>query len=84
MPLPSQPVTLTVEQLVDLNQKLSNVRHDVNNHLSLMTAAVEMIKFKPQVAERMMATLAEQPPRITTALAKFSAEFEQVFGITKT
>jgi hypothetical protein len=49
-----------------------------------MTAAVEMIKFKPQVAERMMATLAEQPPRITTALAKFSAEFEQVFGITKT
>ena len=68
---------------MDLNQKLSKVRHDINNHLSVITAAVEMIQFKPQAADRMMAALAEQPPKIATALAKFSTEFEQALGITK-
>jgi hypothetical protein len=83
MPLPSQPVTLTVEQIAELNCKLSNLRHDINNQLSLIMAAVELIRLKPQTAERMMATLAEQPPRIAAALVEFSGEFEQTFGITR-
>jgi hypothetical protein len=83
MPLPSQPVTLTVEQLDELNKKLSNMRHDINNHLSLIVAAVELLHHKPQLAERMMATLGEQPTKITQALSKFSAEFEHTLGITR-
>ena len=83
MALPIQPVTLTVEQLGELNRKLSTMRHDINNNLSLIMAAVELIRHKPQMIERMMATLAEQPPKITDALAKFSAEFERTFGITR-
>jgi hypothetical protein len=83
MPLPSQPVTLTVEQLADLNRKLSAARHDINNHLSLIIAASELIRHKPQTAERMMATLVEQPSKIAEILAKFSAEFEQALGITR-
>jgi len=83
MPLPSQPVTLTVEQLADLNRKFSTTRHDINNHLSLIIAAAELIRHKPQMAERMMATLVEQPPRIADSLAKFSAEFERALGITR-
>src|SRR5512144_382978 len=47
MGLPSQPVTLTVEQLDQLNRKLANMRHDINNTLSLIMAAVELIKCKP-------------------------------------
>ena len=34
-------------------------------------------------AARMCATLGEQPPKITNELAKFSAEFDRVIGITK-
>jgi len=83
MPLPSQPITLTVEQLAELNGKLSSMRHDINNQLSLIIAAVELIRHKPQMAERMMATLVEQPPRIADALVKFSAEFERALGITR-
>ena len=83
MPLPSQPVTLTVEQLADLNSKLSVMRHDINNQLSLIIAAVELIRHKPQTAERMLATLVEQPPKIADALARFSAEFERSLGITR-
>jgi hypothetical protein len=83
MPLPSQPVTLTVEQLADLSRKLSAVRHDINNHLSLIVAAAELIRHKPESAERMMTTLLEQPSKIADALRNFSAEFEQAFGITR-
>jgi len=83
MPLPSKPVTLTVQQLADLNTKLSAMRHEINNHLSLIIAAVELTRLQPQTAERMLATLVEQPPKIGDALVKFSAEFERALGITR-
>jgi len=81
--MPSQPVTFSVQQIEELNQKLSTMRHDINNHLSLIMAATELIRHKPHLAERMMVTLVEQPPKISAAIAKFSAEFEQAFGITR-
>ena len=83
MPLPSQPVTLTAQQVADLNSKLSAMRHDINNHLSLIIAAVDLIRHKPQTAERMLATLLEQPPKIAEALVKFSAEFEHTFRLPR-
>ena len=83
MLLPSQPVNLTVEQIAALNDKLSAMRHDINNHLSLIVAAVELIRLKPSTAERMMATLIEQPPRISECLRKFSDEFDRNLHITK-
>ncbi len=83
MPLPSQAITLSPEQVEELNRKLSNMRHDINNQLSLIMAAVELIHHKPQTAERMMATLSEQPPKIAAALVKFTAEFEQSLSITR-
>ena len=83
MVLPAAPVTLTVEEIDELNRKLSNLRHDINNHLSLILAAAELIRSKPQMADRMLHTATEQPPKITAALLKFSAEFEQALGITR-
>lgn len=83
MTLPSQPVTLAVSQIDQLNQQLSTLRHDINNQLSLMLAAAEVIRRKPEAAERMSATFEELPRKITEAMLKFSAEFERNFGITK-
>jgi cob(I)alamin adenosyltransferase len=84
MAAPSQPVTVSAEQLDELNKKLAALRHDINGSLSLIVAALEMIRFKPQTAERMMTTLAQQPPKIADHVAKFSAEFERTFGIGRT
>jgi hypothetical protein len=81
MRTPLQPVSLTVEQVQELSQRLSNLRHDINNHLSLIMAATELIRHKPQMADRMIITLNEQPPKITAAIASFSADFESAFGI---
>jgi len=83
MGLPIEPVTLTVEQLGELNRQLGNMRHDINNNLSLIVAAAELMRHKPAVAERMMTTLAEQPGKITAAINKFSTTFEQALGITR-
>jgi len=83
MILPNQPVTLAVSQIDQLNQQLSTLRHDINNQLSLMLAATEVIRRKPEAAARMSATFEELPRKITEAMLKFSAEFEKNFGITK-
>ena len=83
MGLPNQPVTLTVEEIDQLNRKLSTMRHDVNNTLSLMIAAIEVLRHKPEMTGKMVSTLIEQPPRIVQGLAKFSEEFEKTFGITR-
>ena len=83
MPLPTQPVTLTVEQIAELNRKLAAMRHDINNRLALVTAAVEIIRRKPDSAERMLNGLAEKPQQISEAIAQFSRELETALGITR-
>lgn len=83
MELPAQPVTLSVEQIAELNQKLANLRHDVNNKLSLILAAVDVTQYKPQLIERMTTTVAELPQKIIDALSGFSAEFERALGIKR-
>lgn len=83
MTSPDQPPVLTSQQIEELNKQLSNMRHDINNHLSLMMAAVELVRRKPEAAGRMATTLTEQPAKIGESMKKFSAEFEKAFGIKR-
>jgi len=83
MPLPNQPVTLTVEQIGELHKKLANLRHDVNNDLALVTAAVEIIRHKPESTERMLSGLSNKPQKIAEAVTQFSRELEIALGITR-
>ena len=83
MGVPNHPATLTPEQVAELNKQLSHMRHEVNNQLALAVAALELMKYRPEMRDKMLDTVAQQPPKITTEIAKFSAEFEKVFGITK-
>jgi prophage DNA circulation protein len=83
MPLPNQPVTLNVEQIAALTRKLAALRHDVNNNLALVTAAVEIIRRKPESTERMLTGLAEKPRKIAESVAQFASELEAALGITR-
>jgi len=83
MELPGQAVTLTVEQIAELNRKLADFRHDINNNLALIIAGVEVLKSKPHLAERMLATVSEQPPKMIASIAKFSADLDQALGIKR-
>ncbi len=83
MPPLNQPVTLTPAQVADLNSKLSTMRHEINNHLALIVAAVELIRLKPETTPRMMETIVGQPARTTASLLKFTTEFEKAMEITR-
>jgi prophage DNA circulation protein len=83
MPPPNRPVTLNAEQIGELNNKLAALRHDVNNNLALVAAAVEIIRRKPESAERMWSGLAEKPHKIAESVAQFSRELEKALGITR-
>lgn len=83
MTVPQQPVTLTPEQIADLNRKLSTMRHDINNNLAMMLAAAELVRLKPELSEKMLGRLIEQPSKITEQIKQFSAEFEKSLGITR-
>jgi len=83
MVLPTQPVALSVEQIGELNEKLTTLRHDLNNSLSLIAATAEMIRRRPATSEQMWKTLHDQPRKITEAMAQFSRELEAVLHITR-
>ena len=81
--VPNVPATVTPEQIKELNQKLSHMRHEVNNQLALVVAALELIRYRPEMRDKMLDTVAQQSPKIMGEIAKFSAEFELLFGITR-
>lgn len=83
MGLPDSPAVLSPEQIADLNRKLAHMRHEINNQLSLVVAALELVRFRPEMRDRMLNTLGEQPPKIMAEIAKFSSDFEHALKITR-
>ena len=83
MSLPTEPITLSAEQIGELNQKLADLRHDINNHASLILASSELIRRRPETAERMLTSLGEQPPKIVAAVKQFSDDLEAALHITR-
>jgi hypothetical protein len=82
MAMPQHPVQLAPEAVADLNRKLADMRHSVNNHLTLIATALELMRRKPDAIPRMLASLTEQPEKIRNEVSVFSDEFEKAVGIT--
>ncbi len=83
MAVPKEPVTLSPEQVEQLHARLVDLRHNVNNHLSLMVAATELIRHKPDAALRLVDSISGPQEKIGQEIKAFSAEFEKVFHITR-
>jgi hypothetical protein len=83
MGLPTDAVTLTAPQIAELNQRLSDMRHNVNNNLALLVAALELIRRKPDIVMKLVENMAVQPDKINIEIQAFSEEFEKAFGITR-
>jgi hypothetical protein len=80
MDAPKNPVTLTADQVAVLRRKLADMRHNVNNALSLVTAVVEVGQRKPEMTPRLLSSLSEQPQKIADEVRTFSNEFEAALG----
>ncbi|MGA2786123.1 MAG: hypothetical protein ABSF60_01215 [Verrucomicrobiota bacterium] len=83
MAKPTKPVALSLEQIGELNDKLSTLRHDLNNSLSLIAATVALIRHRPTVTEQMWNTLAEQPRKIGESVSQFTRDLEAALHITR-
>jgi hypothetical protein len=83
MALPTQSVTLSPDQIGVLNQKVATLRHDINNQVGLIIAAIEIMQVKPELFEKMTESMMQQPPKIADTLQQFSVDFEKTFGITR-
>lgn len=83
MGLPVEPVTLSPEQIAQLNKQLAAMRHNINNHLALVVAALELIRRKPEMGARLFENMAAQPDRVLTEMRRFSDEFEKALSITR-
>ena len=82
MDAPLQPVSLSPAQLDELARKLSTLRHDINGDLALIVAATELIKLNPDMTQRMLATLMDQPPKIRTRMDGFAADLRKLLGLS--
>jgi len=83
MGLPEKPVTLDVARIEQLNQRLATMRHNVNNHLGLIVAAVELIQSKPEKLAGLLEKLSAQPDNILKEVTRFSEAFEDALGISR-
>jgi hypothetical protein len=83
MRLPTEPVTLSVEQIRELKDKLADLQHDVNNSVSLMLAAVELIRVRPEARESMMDSFSRHPKKIIETVTQFTRSLEGTIGITR-
>ena len=83
MGIPKQPIELTPDQIEELNKKLSTMRHNINNYLSLVVAATELMRYKPDMIDKMVVTVGDQPNRIIEEVRLFSKEFETALSITR-
>jgi hypothetical protein len=81
MSFSSEPVTLSAEEIAELKQKLTDLRHDINNNTALMLSAVEMIRRRPESLANMMDSFARQPKKINEAVAQFSSALENALRI---
>jgi hypothetical protein len=83
MVLPKKPVTLSPEQISELHGKLAEMRHNVNNYLALITAAAEIVLRKPEMAEKLITNLIQQPQKIVEEIRRFSETFEKELDVQR-
>ncbi|MDA7916503.1 hypothetical protein N9B94_04640 [Verrucomicrobia bacterium] len=82
--IPKTPKTLSAEDIEILEKRLAELRHGINNHLALITAAVEIMRLKPDSTERMLENISKGPDRIQEELQTFTEDFDDHFDIKRT
>jgi hypothetical protein len=83
MGLPAQPVTLSPQEVAALDQRLADARHNINNHLALVVASLELLRRRPEAMDRVLDNLSRQPQRIVDDLRDFTQSFEATMQITR-
>ncbi len=71
------------KQIEELNLKLSTLRHDIANHLTVIVTAAEMAANTSEKARQHLTLLFQQIPKIKDAVNGFTAEFDRTLSIKR-
>ncbi|MBI1842412.1 MAG: hypothetical protein HYR88_16365 [Verrucomicrobia bacterium] len=76
-------MTLEPQQISTLLTEFASTRHDINNALSLISAAAELIRMNPDTLPRMLPTMNDQPAKIGVSMQKFMSILEANLGAAR-
>ena len=81
---PANDVTLSPEQIAVLDGRLANLEKGIHTHLIPLLEFSRVARTAPGELAARSAELAVHGPHISTVVQKFSAEFDETFGIQRT
>ena len=73
-------VSISKEELVQLQQKFSEIKHSINNALAVMMALSEMSQRRPDYAEKLASTVLTKAPQIVSSLQEFTQALNEKAG----
>jgi len=74
-------LSIPVQSANELKQKLSETRHQINNHLTMLSTGLELVRRDPEKARRISESLMEQPGKIRDLVADYSCLLEETLEI---
>jgi hypothetical protein len=73
--------SISLEELIRLQKKFSEIKHSINNALAVMMALSEMSQRRPDYAEKLATTVLSKAPQIVTSLQEFTQALNEKTGV---
>jgi len=71
---------ISLEELVRLQKKFSEIKHSINNALAVMMALSEMSQRRPDYAEKLANAVLSKAPQIVSSLQEFTQALNEKTG----
>jgi hypothetical protein len=72
--------TISLDELVRLQKKFSEIKHSINNALAVMMALSEMSQRRPDYAEKLASAVLSKAPQIVSSLQEFTQALTEKTG----
>lgn len=72
--------SISQEDVVQLQQKFSEIKHSINNALAVMMALSEMSQRRPDYSEKLATTVLAKAPQIVSSLQEFTQALNEKAG----
>lgn len=79
----SEEITLSREEMAQLQKKFSEIKHSINNALAVMMALSEMSQRRPDYAEKLASTVLTKAPQIVSSLQEFTQALNEKAGTAR-
>ena len=72
--------TISHEELVELKEKFSEIKHAINNALAVLSALSEMSQRRPDYSEKLASAVLTKVPKIASDLQGFAQALNEKAG----